>query len=45
MNSTSDASVQISKEGPVTVISLQRPHRRNAVDSLTAKLLFDAFQA
>ena len=45
MSSPSNASVQIRKEGAVTVISLQRPHRRNAVDSLTAKLLFDAFQA
>ena len=45
MSSPSNASVQIRKEGAVTVISLQRPHRRNAVDSLTAKLLFDAFLA
>jgi enoyl-CoA hydratase len=30
--------------GPVTVISINRPTRRNAVDGATARLLFDAFR-
>lgn len=31
-------------EGPVAVVTLARPERRNAVDSPTAKLLYDAFK-
>jgi enoyl-CoA hydratase len=44
MNAPSDASVQIRQEGPVTIIALHRPQRRHAVDSVTAQLLFDAFE-
>ena len=39
------ASVITETIGPVTVISINRPERRNAVDSATARLLFDAFLA
>ena len=44
MNRPSDAAVQVRKEGPVTVIALQRPQRRNAVDSVTAQALYAAFE-
>ncbi len=38
-------SVSISRDGPVTVIAIDRPDRRNAVDSVTARALYDAFRA
>ncbi|MDO9474913.1 MAG: crotonase/enoyl-CoA hydratase family protein [Caulobacter sp.] len=38
-------SVLISRDGPVTVIAIDRPDRRNAVDSVTARALYDAFRA
>ena len=44
MNRPSDAAVQVHKEGAVTVIALQRPQRRNAVDSVTAQALYVAFE-
>ena len=31
-------------EGPVAIITLSRPERRNAVDRATARLLYDAFK-
>lgn len=37
--------VLVERDGPVTIISVNRPERRNAVDGATAKLLFDAFLA
>ena len=33
------------KSGPVTVVTINRPERRNAVDFATAQALFDAFVA
>ena len=33
------------KNGPVTVVTINRPERRNAVDFATAQALFDAFLA
>jgi enoyl-CoA hydratase len=36
--------VTYALEGPVAVVSLARPERRNAVDRPTAKLLYDAFK-
>ena len=33
----------VERDGPVTVITINRPERRNAVDSVTARELFDAF--
>ena len=42
---TETNSVLIDREGPVTIISINRPHCRNAVDGLTARKLYDAFLA
>ena len=36
-------SIQITTEGPVRVIAIDRPAARNAVDPATAQALFDAF--
>jgi enoyl-CoA hydratase len=36
--------VQVRSEGPVTVVTLDRPGRRNAVDPATAEVLLEAFQ-
>jgi enoyl-CoA hydratase len=38
-------SVSISRDGPVTIVAIDRPERRNAVDAATARALYDAFQA
>jgi enoyl-CoA hydratase len=38
-------SVSISRDGPVTIVMIDRPDRRNAVDAATARALYDAFQA
>ena len=38
-------SIRISRDGPVAIIEIDRPHRRNAVDGATANKLFDAFKA
>lgn len=38
-------SITISRDGPVTVIAIDRPDRRNAVDAVTARELYDAFKA
>lgn len=38
-------SVRISSDGEVTIITLDRPEVRNAVDRSTAKALADAFEA
>jgi enoyl-CoA hydratase len=35
----------VSSDGPVTIISINRPERKNAVDGATAQHLFAAFQA
>jgi enoyl-CoA hydratase len=37
--------VLIERDGPVTIVSINRPDRRNAVDGATARRLFDAFNA
>jgi enoyl-CoA hydratase len=37
-------SVLIERDGPVTIVSINRPHCRNAVDGATARKLFDAFR-
>jgi enoyl-CoA hydratase len=42
---TEAKSVLIDREGPVTIISINRPHCRNAVDGATARKLYDAFRA
>jgi enoyl-CoA hydratase len=41
---TSEA-VRIEHDGPVTVVTIDRPQARNAVDRPTAQLLADAFRA
>ena len=38
-------AVLVERDGPVTIVSINRPHCRNAVDGLTARKLFDAFRA
>ncbi len=38
-------SVRVERNGPVTTISINRPHARNAVDRATAEALADAFRA
>ncbi|MGH9080695.1 MAG: crotonase/enoyl-CoA hydratase family protein [Acidimicrobiales bacterium] len=38
-------SVHISDDGPVTVVTIDRPERRNAVDPPTAAALLEAFTA
>ena len=36
-------SVSVSRDGPVAIVTLSRPDVRNAVDSATARALYDAF--
>lgn len=38
-------TIIIAKHGPVAVVTINRPERRNAVDLATARALFDAFSA
>ena len=38
-------SVRVEREGPVTVVTIDRPEVRNAVDRRTARALADAFRA
>ncbi len=38
-------SVDVSQQGQVTIVTINRPHARNAVDGPTADLLADAFRA
>jgi enoyl-CoA hydratase len=38
-------TVLIERDGPVTIVSINRPHCRNAVDGATARKLYDAFRA
>ena len=42
---TETDSVLVDREGAVTIISINRPHCRNAVDGATARKLYDAFLA
>jgi len=39
------SDILISNEGPVRLVTINRPERRNAVDAATAQALFDAFTA
>ncbi len=39
------STVRVEREGPVTVVTIDRPERRNAVDAPTAAALADAFRA
>ncbi len=38
-------ALRIDRYGPVTVVTIDRPERRNAVDQATATALLDAFQS
>ena len=38
------SEVSYALDGPVAVVTLSRPERRNAVDRATAKQLYDAFK-
>src|SRR3954467_15398319 len=45
-NSMTDTDpVLVGRDGPVPLVSINRPHCRNAVDGATARKLFDAFLA
>ena len=39
------SDVVVELDGPVTIVTIDRPHARNAVDRPTAALLADAFRA
>ncbi len=38
-------AVLVERDGPVTIVSINRPHCRNAVDGATARKLYDVFRA
>src|ERR1700704_233516 len=38
-------TILVERDGPITIVSINRPHCRNAVDGATARKLFDAFLA
>src|SRR3954469_22417727 len=38
-------TVLVERDGPVTIVTINRPERRNAVDGATARKLFDSFLA
>ena len=42
---TETDAVLVERDGPITIVSINRPHCRNAVDGLTARKLYDAFLA
>src|SRR3954449_572988 len=43
--STASNAVRIQHDGPVTIVTIDRPEVRNAVDRPTAERLADAFRA
>ena len=45
MSAVQSNTVLVERDGPVTIISINRPERKNAVDGKTARLLYDAFLA
>lgn len=44
MREASHTTVSVRADGRVTIVTIERPERRNAVDLATARALFDAFQ-
>src|SRR5258705_7135164 len=42
---TETDNLLVDRDGPVTIVSINRPHCRNAVDGATARKLYDAFLA
>jgi len=45
MSDPTEPTVLVTRTGPVTIVAINRPQRRNAVDGATARRLFEAFQA
>ena len=45
VSESQDTTVVVETDGPIRVITINRPHCRNAVDGPTAQLLYDAFIA
>lgn len=45
MTEHGESNIRIRTEGPVCIVSINRPERRNAVDGETARQLYDAFLA
>lgn len=37
-------TIRLAQDGPVTIVTIARPERRNAVDLATARALYDAFR-
>ena len=42
---SASAPVRVTSDGPVRIVTIDRPERRNAVDSVTASHLLEAFEA
>src|SRR5258707_14940304 len=42
---TETDAVLVERDGPVTIVSINRPHCRHAVDGATARKLYDIFRA
>lgn len=42
---STDGTIEVTRQGPVTLVVIDRPARRNAVDSFTADALREAFVA
>ena len=38
-------TVLVERDGPITIVAINRPHCRNAVDGATARKLYDTFLA
>ena len=45
MPEPASTGVDVTRDGPVTVVAIRRPERRNAVDSVAAAALLEAFTA
>jgi enoyl-CoA hydratase len=41
---SAERPVRVTDDGPVRIVAIERPERRNAVDSVTAALLLEAFE-
>src|SRR5882757_2290791 len=42
---TDTDTILVERDGPITIVSINRPHCRNAVDGLTARKLYDTFRS
>ena len=45
MGDPGNDDVRVDRQGPIWVVTIDRPHRRNAVDTTTATALVAAFEA